>query len=70
MPRRELNPKALQDNEDWEGNNAAFLCPWCGKAFLVSGLLHKAGRECPKCQKSVAKVQGGKDSGGTAELQW
>ncbi len=70
MQTRELDPNNLQDNEDWYGNNAAFLCPHCGRVFLVSGHFYKKGRDCPKCGKSFGIVQGGKESGGTAELRW
>lgn len=56
----------IGDSEDWEGNNAAFTCPICGKVFLVSGLLHDGVRACPKCGKSEAHVDGGKKSGGKA----
>jgi hypothetical protein len=59
MPQRELNPGALELNEDWEGNNAAFACPVCQKVFIVSGFMHKGVRECPHCRKSVGRVEGG-----------
>lgn len=29
MPVKDLNPDGLQQDEDWEGNNAAFTCPVC-----------------------------------------
>ena len=31
MPIKELDPHRLGMDEDWEGNNAAFRCPICGK---------------------------------------
>lgn len=70
MPMRTLNPKTLQHNEDWEGNNAAFLCPHCGKVFIVSEMIHKGKRSCPNCGKSTGSIKGGKGSGGSAELEW
>ena len=57
-------------DHDWEGNNAAFTCPKCGKVFVVSGMLHQDGRKCPKCQKSTGHVKGGKQSGGSARIDW
>ena len=70
MSKRELNPSNLQHNEDWEGNNAAFLCPHCGKVYLVSQLIHKGERKCPNCSKSVARIIGGRESGGKASIEW
>jgi hypothetical protein len=70
MPRRELDPKHLKQGEDWVGNNAAFTCPVCADVFLVSGRLHPGGRKCPGCEKSVAFVEGGKESGGRAFITW
>ena len=66
---------------DWEGSNAAFKCPSCGSVFLVSGFVHAIGpipkggtpkgkRACPKCGKSVARIEGGRDSGGKAWIEW
>lgn len=70
MNRRYLDPNNLGANEDWFGNNAAFKCPICGNTFIVSGLLHRNGRSCTKCGKSTAYCKGGKDSGGTAYIEW
>ena len=70
MNKREVSPKALQHNEDWEGNNVAFLCPHCGKVFIVSQLIHKGQRSCPNCSMTVGKITGGRDSGGTASIEW
>ncbi len=69
MPRRDLDPLQLGRDEDWVGNNAAFTCPACGKVFLVSGPLHRNGRDCPDCGRSHAKVGGGAKSGGTAWIE-
>jgi predicted RNA-binding Zn-ribbon protein involved in translation (DUF1610 family) len=74
MPIRNLDPDKLGHSEDWEGNNAAFACPACGKVFIVSDMLHHGpgggDRECPNCGKSVARVKGGRKSGGTASIEW
>ena len=69
MPRRDLNPNQLAQDEDWVGNNAAFTCPECGKVFLVSAPLHRNGRDCPGCGRSHAEVAGGAKSGGTAWIE-
>lgn len=66
--KRELNPGALADDEDWYGNNIAVTCPACRKVFIVSGFMNDGERNCPKCGKSKGIVRGGKDSGGTAVL--
>lgn len=42
--------------EDWYGNNAAVCCSACGKVFLVSQVLHRKGRACPKCGLTHATV--------------
>lgn len=39
---------------DCHGNNAAVMCPSCGKAYLISGFLNKGVRSCPHCGKSKA----------------
>jgi predicted RNA-binding Zn-ribbon protein involved in translation (DUF1610 family) len=77
MPIKNLNPNRLKQDEDWEGNNAAFTCPNCQKVFIVSDTrMHvsaqkeKGYRECPSCSKSVARVTGGRKSGGTASIEW
>jgi hypothetical protein len=36
MTIKKLSPDDLQQDEDWEGNNAAFICPVCQKVFIVS----------------------------------
>jgi hypothetical protein len=72
MGDRVIDRNAIRDDEDWEGNNAAFTCPNCKKVFIVSGLLHDGRRKCPnpKCGKSVGWVRGGKGSGGSAGIEW
>lgn len=72
MPRRDLDPNALRQDEDWVGNNVAFRCPIprCEKVFIVSVHLHKNGRKCPKCGRSLGRVTGGRESGGRATLEW
>jgi hypothetical protein len=47
MPVRTIDRNSIKQDEDWEGNNAAFTCPLCKKVFLVSGLLHEGRRDCP-----------------------
>jgi len=73
--QRYLDAANLGDSEDWEGNNAAFTCPLCGKVFIVSTIVHKISphcgeRDCPKCGRSRGAVRGGKKSGGTALIIW
>ena len=76
MPHRDLDPNALGPDEDWEGNNIAVRCPVCQKVYVVSWLLHadpdggKGYRECPGCQKSVGRVNGGRQTGGRAHIEW
>jgi predicted RNA-binding Zn-ribbon protein involved in translation (DUF1610 family) len=77
MPVGKLDPNNLALTEDWEGNNAAFTCPGCGKVFIVSDTRMHVGpngetgyRECPNCKKSVGRVKGGRKSGGTASIEW
>ena len=69
MQIRKLDPIDLKKEEDWEGNNAAFTCPKCGKVFIVSGMIHKNGRQCPACGKSIGHVNGGRKSGGFASIE-
>jgi len=64
--RRELNRDQLGLLEDWQGNNIALACPLCLKVFIVSGMIHRNGRECPHCGKSKAFV--GQD-GKTASVE-
>ena len=53
MPfRRELDRDHLGLLEDWQGNNIALACPACLKVFVVSGLIHRKGREWPNCRKT------------------
>ena len=69
---RFLDAKSLGQGEDWVGNNAAVTCPKeaCRKVFLVSGVMHKKGCECPACGQSKAFATGGRDSGGSVKVQW
>ena len=46
------------------GNNAAFVCPACGKVFIISAFFSKpytsrtsAEIECPNCKKTIAKIK-------------
>ena len=60
---RDLDRNHLGILEDWVGNNIALACPVCLKVFIVSGLIHQKGRECPKCGSSRAFVsQDGKSA--------
>ena len=73
MPKRDLDPNNLGHDEDWQGNNAAFKCPHCSKVYIVSGSrVHSGERQCPSCRKSVARIssKGGRQSGGTASIEW
>lgn len=72
MPRRELDPNNLGHDEDWEGNNAAFRCPRCGKVFIVSGSrVHGGERKCPGCGESTGWCDiKGRKSGGSAAIEW
>ncbi len=77
MPVKNLNPDDLDNDEDFEGNNAAFTCPVCQKVFIVSDTRMHIGsnrergyRKCPSCGKSVGRVSGGRKSGGTASIEW
>lgn len=65
--QRAIDPNQLC--EDWLGNNIAVTCPLCKKVFIASSHLNRGGRKCPKCGRSTAVVNGGKDSNGTATLQ-
>ena len=70
MPTKQLNPSNLGRDEDWEGNNAAFKCPHCGKVFIVSGEIHNGKRDCPECGKSTGYCDiPGKKSGGKSSLE-
>ncbi len=77
MAIRNLNSEKLEQDEDWEGNNAAFTCPICKKVFIVSDTrMHvspkkeRGYRKCPSCGKSTARINGGRKSGGTASIEW
>jgi transcription elongation factor Elf1 len=70
MINRIIERNSIRDDEDREGNNAAFSCPLCNKVFIVSVTLHSGRRTCPKCGKSTTWVIGGKTSGGSAGIEW
>ena len=73
MPTRQLDPHNLCHHEDWEGNNVAFMCPCCGKVFIVSASrVHRGLRKCPNCGKSTGRCTGpgGRKSGGKASIEW
>jgi predicted RNA-binding Zn-ribbon protein involved in translation (DUF1610 family) len=76
MARRDIDPVDGHQarDEDWEGNNAAFTCPVCGKVFIVSAMqnVHNGQRTCPNpaCGHSVGHVTGGRKNGGTAYIEW
>jgi hypothetical protein len=64
--RRELKRDHLGLLEDWQGNNIALACPICLKVFIVSGMIHRGGRDCPHCGKSKAFVS---QDGNTASVE-
>lgn len=68
MRRRAIDPH--RPGDDWEGNNIAITCPVCGKVYIVSELIHHGERPCPGCGDSTGRVQGGRVSGGEAEVRW
>ena len=70
MQTKHLDPDKLESYEDWEGNNAAFMCPMCGKIFIVSQIIHHEKRKCPNCNKSTAYCTGGRLTGGKAYIEW
>jgi hypothetical protein len=72
MPTRHLDRENRDPDSYWIENNAAFTCPCCNGIFIVSGHLHTHGRHCPRdgCGRSYAYVEGGKDSGGKAVINW
>jgi hypothetical protein len=70
MKIRKIDVELIAKDEDFVGNNAAFICPICGKVFIVSGMLHKFGRPCPGCRKSTAYVSGSHKNNGEARIEW
>ena len=73
MNRRVINPN--DQVEDWFGNNIAITCPVCGKVYVVSGFLkgegvQKGERKCPKCGKSMGKVESTAGKPSTATVIW
>lgn len=67
---KHIDRNAIGHDQDWEGNNAAFTCPSCKKVFIVSALMHEGHRVCPNCGKSTGRVHGGKQTGGSASIEW
>ena len=53
---RQLDKSNLTLTEDWYGDNAAITCHACGQVFLVSKILHRKGRACPRCGVTRALV--------------
>ncbi len=60
---KEESPRIMPD--DWHGNNAAFLCPFCNRAFIVSKFVDNkdpkaknkdAERFCPRCTGAIKCV--------------
>jgi predicted RNA-binding Zn-ribbon protein involved in translation (DUF1610 family) len=70
MAKREIDRTVPARDEDWEGNNAVFSCPKCGKVFVVGGMLHQQGRAYPGCGKATGFVNGGRQSSGSAYIEW
>jgi ribosomal protein S27E len=64
--RRDFNPNSA--DEDFFGNNATFRCNNCRRIYIVSGL-HKNGRPCPFCGKTVAHVKGSRNEDGSAWIE-
>ena len=64
----DLNPREVEATWDWVGNNIAFHCPACSQLYIVSEIVHRGQRACPKCGKSKGIVRGGRESGGTASI--
>jgi len=69
-----MNTKDLDSNNpgldnDWHGNNAAFTCPACKRVFIVSAIIDRGSRKCPKCEKSEGFCSGGPDKG-SARIEW
>ncbi len=69
---RQLDKNNLALTEDWYGDSAAITCHACGKVFLVSKILHRKGRACPKCGVTRALVAGSRclvtEAGDPADL--
>lgn len=70
MKRINLSSTEPDLTYDWYGNNAAFTCPHCNKVFIVSALLNKQGRECPKCSKSTGHINGSINTNGNAFIEY
>jgi hypothetical protein len=69
FPAGGIDAQNLGQNEDWVGNNIAVTCPWCGKAHIVSQLVHYGERICPRYRTSVARVTGSSAKGGVALIE-
>src|SRR5262245_59928720 len=71
LPTRNLDPDDLKRDEDWQGNNAAFRSPECGKVYIVSAVTDRGVRSCPDCGRSSARasLKLGRRSGGTASIE-
>lgn len=68
MSKKELNYNDSEQSDDWHGNNAAFTCPVCGNVFIVSKMIDKGVRSCPRCGKSKGYCTGGEK--GEAWIEW
>jgi len=69
LKEEKLDPKAIGQKDDWQGNNAAFTCRVCGRVFIVSEHIHVGRRFC-ECGHSEGFVTGGRKSGGSAWIAW
>jgi len=65
--QRQFDPNSA--DEDWMGNNAAFRCDSCQRTYVVSGFLHRNGRPCPFCGRTVAHTEGSRGDGGSAWIE-
>ena len=75
MALKELVPGKVGRVEDWQGDIACFTCQKCGKVFLVTpqhvGPNGEQGyRSCSECGRSVGRVEGRLESGGSASIEW
>lgn len=72
MNTRYVQRGAFGRDEDWHGNNAAFICPisTCEQVFVVSGFVDKKGRKCPSCGQSRGFVSGSANVDGFAWIEW
>jgi len=70
MAVRSIDPLHIAHDEDWEGDNAAFSCPICGKVFIVIAHAHGGKRDCPECAQSTGNVSGLSSSDRSAWIEW